>query len=218
MALFTRIKNIVTADLHEALDKCENPMAMLQQHLREMDEQVAKAQKALAGQFYQEKKYEILLAEAEETVAKRARQAELAVEKGSDDIAKIALQEKIAEEAKVEMLRGQAALTKKNTAILVEQIEKLKAEYQDFQFKKLELESRAHAARSIKQGQEMLIAFKFEGSSKGLAKAREYVYKLEAEAKASEHISQFTITPAVSPTFQAEVEQQLDALKQAKQV
>lgn len=216
MALFSRIKNIVTADLHEALDKCENPMAMLQQHLREMDQQVAKAEKALAGQFYLEKRYEILLEEAEATVAKRTRQAELAVAKGDDSVAKIALQEKIAEESKLQMLREQAALTQDNTAQLVEQIEKLKAEYQDFQFKKLELESRVHAASSIKQGQEMLSAFKFEGTSKGLAKAREYVYKLEAEAKAGEHFHQFSITPSVSPSFQAEVEKQFEALKQQR--
>ncbi|WP_053365135.1 PspA/IM30 family protein [Bacillus sp. FJAT-27245] len=217
MSLFIRIKNIITADLHGALDKCENPMAMLQQHLREMGVQVAKAQEALASQFYLEKKYEILLGESEATIEKRARQAELAVEMGKEDIAKLALQEKISEEAKLQMLRDQAALAKQNTAILIEQIEKLKAEYQDFQFKKLELESRVHAAGSIKQGHEMLKAFKFEGTAKGLAKAREYVYKLEAEAKASEHFKHFTITPAVSPTFQSEVEKQLEVMKQTKQ-
>lgn len=214
MSLFKRIKNIVTADLHEVLDKVENPMAQLHQYLREMDKQMEKAQKALAGQFYLEKKYEILISEAEATAVKRARQAELAVAKGEDEIAKLALQEKIAEEEKIQMLRAQADITKNNTAKLVEQIEKLKAEYRDLQHKKLGLESRIHAAQSIKQGQEMLTVFKYEETSKGFVKAQEYVNKLEAEAKASEQFHGLTFTPAVSPAFRDEVEKQLLALKE----
>jgi phage shock protein A len=174
------------------------------------------AKKALANQYYLEKEYEILIAAAEENAAKRARQAELAVSKGDDSIAKIALQEKIAEEAKVQMLLDQAAITKANTGKLVEQIEKLKANYQEFQFKKLELKSKIHAAKAIKQGQEMLTAFQFEGATKGLAKAQEYVYKLEAETKASQHFHQFTSTPAVSTSYNEEVEKQLESLKQAQ--
>ncbi|MFJ5714052.1 PspA/IM30 family protein [Neobacillus sp. NPDC093127] len=211
MNLFTRIKNLITADLHEVLDKCENPMTMLHHHLREMDGQVAEAKKALAHQFYLEKKYEILIAAGEETVAKRARQAELAVSKGDDSMAKIALQEKITEEAKVQMLQDQAVITKANTAKLIEQIEKLKAHYQEFQFKKLELESKVHAAMAIKQGQEMMAAFQFKGASKGIAKAQEYVYKLEAEAQASQHF--YTSSPVLSVELQEEIEKQLASLK-----
>ncbi|NHM31900.1 PspA/IM30 family protein [Neobacillus terrae] len=213
MTLFTRIKNLITADLHEVLDKCENPMTMLQHHLRELDGQVEEAKKALSHQFYLEKKYEILIAAAEENAAKRTNQAELAVSRGEDTIEKIALQEKISEEAKVQMLRDQAAITKANTAKLVEQIEKLKANYQDFQFRKLDLESKVHAAKAIKQGQKMLSAFQFEGASKGLAKAQEYVYKLEAEAQASQHFQEFTTTPAISAVFNDEVEKQFESIK-----
>lgn len=55
MSIFRRIKNIVTADVHEALNKLENPVSMLKQYIRETEQQVVKAQQALSQQLFLEK-------------------------------------------------------------------------------------------------------------------------------------------------------------------
>jgi len=51
--LFTRIKNTITADLHEALDQKENknPIAMLNQYLRECEQETEKVRKLLQRQY-----------------------------------------------------------------------------------------------------------------------------------------------------------------------
>jgi lia operon protein LiaH len=51
--LFTRIRNTITADLHEALDQKENknPIAMLNQYLRECEQETEKVRKLLERQY-----------------------------------------------------------------------------------------------------------------------------------------------------------------------
>ena len=51
--LFSRIKNTVLADLHEALDHKEqkNPIALLNQYLRECEQETEKVRKLLEKQY-----------------------------------------------------------------------------------------------------------------------------------------------------------------------
>ena len=217
MGIFKRLKTIVTADVNEVLDKMENPLSMLNQYLRDMENQLEEAKGALADQLYLEKKYELLVADEEALVAKRARQAELAVTRGEDEIAKLALQEKILHETKVNSYRKQYEITKQQTEKLKEQISKLVEKFQELQYKKLVLTSRAHAAKSMQQGQAMLASFQSEQAVSGFAKAEEQVRKLEAVAAASTHFYELTNASekaALDTQLQEAVQKELDLLKQ----
>jgi phage shock protein A len=219
MSIFKRVRDIVLSDVHEALDKAEKPLSMLNQYIRDMEEQVEKAQDALANQLYLEKKYEILVTEAEAVIAKRTRQAELAVSENEDEMAKLALQEKILTEQKAKMYREQYEITKQQTAVLYEQIDKLKEKYQELQYKKLVLVSRAHAARSIREGQASLASFNTEDAVKGFARVEEYVHKLEAEAAASSYFYQLKYpeqTAFLDYQLQEDVHRELEQLKSNK--
>lgn len=125
MGILKRIRNIVMADIHGTLDKLESPINMLKQYIRETEAQMVKAQHALSQQLYLEKKYAALIAETEALAAKRARQAELAVSRNEDNIAQLALQEKVKNKNKATLYREQYKATKKQTAALYEQINKL---------------------------------------------------------------------------------------------
>ncbi|MGG5252769.1 PspA/IM30 family protein [Neobacillus sp. SM06] len=217
MGIFKRLKTIVSADVHEVLDKMENPLSMLSQYLRDVENQLEEAKGALADQLYLEKKYELLVADEEALVAKRARQAELAVTRGEDEIAKLALQEKILHETKVNRYRQQYEITKQQTENLKEQISKLVEEFQELQYKRLVLTSRAHAAKSIQQGQAMLASFQSEQAVSGFAKAEEQVRKLEAAAAASTHFYELTNASgkaALDTQLQEAVQKELDLVKQ----
>lgn len=65
MGILKRIKNIVVADVHQTLDKIEKPINMLKHYLRETEQQITKAEKALSHQYYLEKKYEALISETD---------------------------------------------------------------------------------------------------------------------------------------------------------
>ncbi|ENQ3107436.1 phage shock protein A (PspA) family protein [Bacillus sp. 491mf] len=219
MGIFKRIKNIVMADVHQTLDKLEIPVSMLKQYLRETEEQISKAQKALSHQFYLEKKYEALIVETDALVTKRTRQAELAVSREEDHMAQLALQDKIINEKKATLYREQYEITKQQTATLYEQIDKLQEKYQELQYKELVLVSRLNAAQAIKESNAALASFHTENATKGFARVESYVQKLEAEAAASNYFYQLKSpnqTESLNQGLQEEIKQELEKLKENK--
>lgn len=55
MGIFKRIKTIARADINSLLDSMENPIAMLNEYTREMEQELSKAQSALSRQIFVEK-------------------------------------------------------------------------------------------------------------------------------------------------------------------
>ncbi|MGX1983994.1 phage shock protein A (PspA) family protein [Thermolongibacillus altinsuensis] len=215
MGLFKRVKNVMLADLHDLIDKLEDPISMTKQYLRELEEQMEKAQRALAQQFAIERRYEQLIQQAEEMIEKRARQAKLAVEKNEEAIAKMALQEKIAYEKKLALYKQQYETLKEKTTYLTEQLKQLHEKYEELKAKQLDLIARANAAQAIKDINASLISFNPEHALKGFARMEERILALEAEAKASSYLYESYKALHTLP-LQNEVEKELEQLKEAK--
>ncbi|MED1382359.1 PspA/IM30 family protein [Bacillus mycoides] len=219
MGILKRIKNIVVADVHQTLDKIEKPVSMLKQYLRETEQQITKAEKALSHQYYLEKKYEALISETDALIAKRTRQAELAVSREEDHMAQLALQEKIVNEKKAELYRKQYEITKEQTATLYEQIDKLQKKYGELQYKELVLVSRLNAAQAIKESNRAIDSFHTESTAKGFARIESYVQKLEAETAASNYFSNLKSPnqqEVLDQNLQEEVQRELEKLKENK--
>ncbi|EEL89281.1 phage shock protein A [Bacillus cereus] len=219
MGILKRIKNIVVADVHQTLDKIENPVSMLKQYLRETEQQITKAEKALSHQYYLEKKYEALISETDALIAKRTRQAELAVSREEDHMAQLALQEKIVNEKKAELYRKQYEITKEQTAMLYEQIDKLQKKYGELQYKELVLVSRLNAAQAIKESNRAIDSFHTESTAKGFARIESYVQKLEAETAASNYFYNLKAPnqqEVLDQNLQEEVQRELEQLKENK--
>ncbi|EOP58349.1 hypothetical protein IKQ_00459 [Bacillus cereus VDM053] len=219
MGILKRIKNIVVADVHQTLDKIEKPVSMLKQYLRETEQQITKAEKALSHQYYLEKKYEALISETDALIAKRTRQAELAVSREEDHMAQLALQEKIVNEKKAELYRKQYEITKEQTAMLYEQIDKLQKKYGELQYKELVLVSRLNAAQAIKESNRAIDSFHTESTAKGFARIESYVQKLEAETAASNYFYNLKAPnqqEVLDQNLQEEVQRELEQLKENK--
>ncbi|QWG32266.1 PspA/IM30 family protein [Bacillus mycoides] len=219
MGILKRIKNIVVADVHQTLDKIEKPVSMLKQYLRETEQQITKAEKALSHQYYLEKKYEALISETDALIVKRTRQAELAVSREEDPMAQLALQEKIVNEKKAELYRKQYEITKGQTATLYEQIDKLQKKYGELQYKELVLVSRLNAAQAIKESNRAIDSFHTESTAKGFARIESYVQKLEAETAASNYFYNLKSPnqqEVLDQNLQEEVKQELEKLKENK--
>ncbi|MGG0257651.1 PspA/IM30 family protein [Bacillus mycoides] len=219
MGILKRIKNIVVADVHQTLDKIEKPVSMLKQYLRETEQQITKAEKALSHQYYLEKKYEALISETDILITKRTRQAELAVSREEDHMAQLALQEKIVNEKRAELYRQQYEITKEQTATIYEQIDKLQKKYGELQYKELVLVSRLNAAQAIKESNRAIDSFHTESTAKGFARIESYVQKLEAETAASNYFYNLKSPnqqEVLDQNLQEEVQRELEKLKENK--
>ena len=99
MSVFKRIKDIVNSNINSLLDKAEDPEKMLKLMIGEMDEAIIKMKSDTAAKMANLKSVEKRIEEAEKAVSRWQERAELAIDKGSDEMAKEAIRErKVAEE------------------------------------------------------------------------------------------------------------------------
>ncbi|MCM2535978.1 PspA/IM30 family protein [Neobacillus pocheonensis] len=189
MGIFKRIKTITMAEINGLLDGLGDPIAMLNEYSREMEQEIAKGQKALASQIFVEKKQSALILETEGLVAKRVRQAKLAIERGEDDIAKLAVQEKLVHQKQLSLYKEQLEAINGQTQLLIEKLNQLKETYNEMQHKKILLASRANVAQSIKQIQKATFTFQTDNIARGVARAEERILLMEAEVQAGSQFS-----------------------------
>ncbi|NHC41929.1 PspA/IM30 family protein [Bacillus sp. MM2020_1] len=189
MGIFKRIKTIAKADINGFLDGIEDPIAMLNEYSREMEQEIVKGQKALARQIYVEKKQEALISQVKALVDKRTRQAKLAIEQGDEAMAKLAVQEKLNQESQLHLYQEQLESLRGQTKILIEKLDQLKEAYNQMQQKKNLLASRANVAQSMKQIQKATISFNTDDIARGVARAEDRILMMEAEVQAGNHFS-----------------------------
>ncbi|WP_042198875.1 PspA/IM30 family protein [Paenibacillus camerounensis] len=220
MGIFKRVKQFFLAETNGLLDKCEQPLNMVNQYIREFDQELARGQQALTNQLFIEKRQAALIAEAESAVQKRERQAKLAVERGEDHVAKLALQEKMMQEKKLTAYRLQYAAIQEQTKTLTEKIGQLLVQSEEYNHRRLLLASRVNVASSLKDIQQTVVAFQTENIAHGFARAEEKVLLIEAELEALNHFNSAakSITPQyLDPNLAGEIEHALDELKLQKQ-
>ncbi len=92
MSLLDRVSTLLRANLNDLVEKAEDPERMLKQVVLDMENQLMQVKTqvaiAIADQHLLEKKK----AEHEQQAAEWRRKAELAVQKGQDDLARAALE------------------------------------------------------------------------------------------------------------------------------
>jgi phage shock protein A len=216
MGIFKRIKHIAVADVHNFLDTFEDPVSMVKQYLREMEEQFGKAQQALSNQLIIEKRYETLISHEEEAIAKRTRQANLAVDHGEEAIALMALQEKINHEERLHIYREQQQTVKQQTEQLTEELKRLAELYSDLENRKQYLLSRANAAKAIQHINTALHPFNTDPIERGFARMEEKIWLMDTGARVSRQANRIlngASTTKVQEQISESAKRELEKLK-----
>src|ERR1700752_1140451 len=98
MSLLDRVSTLLRANLNDLVEKAEDPEKLLKQIVLDMENQLMQVKTqvaiAIADQHLLEKKRK----EQEQQLADWRRKAELAVEKGNDDLARAALERALSHE------------------------------------------------------------------------------------------------------------------------
>jgi phage shock protein A len=94
MGIFTRFRDIVSANINAMLDRAEDPEKLIRLMIREMEDTLVDLKASCAGVIAGRKKIERTLEGLKSRVSYWSRNAELAVNKGRDDLAREALLEK----------------------------------------------------------------------------------------------------------------------------
>lgn len=156
MGIFSRMSNMIKAKVNDNLDEMENPIQLLDQKIRVMEEQLSKAKlnsAQILGNVHEiKKKMDIAIRSAADFESK----VKLAMSKGNEELAKRALVKKVecdkqvtALQTSYEAAKIQADALKKNLASLESEISKTRT-YRD------EAAARYSTAEASKQVNEIL--------------------------------------------------------------
>ncbi|MGD6943288.1 PspA/IM30 family protein [Cytobacillus gottheilii] len=156
--LFTRIKNTIVADLNEALDHKEkkNPIALLNQYLRESEQEAEKVRKLLERQYQLKEEFTREYNEAADLAQKRKKQAEIAAAAGEQELQAFAQQEYEHYEQRASRL--QEMLKQANTQLLEleRNYEDMKHKLKDMHLRRMELMGRENITRANHQMSKVL--------------------------------------------------------------
>lgn len=220
MGMFTRINDIIQSNINALLDKAEDPEKMIRLIIQEMQETLVEI-RTLAAQHIAEQKH---LNRQIDNLAKRATHwqdnAELAVSKGKDDLARAALKEKKGlEEKQAELQTHLVAIdeallkVQDDTARLNEKLNEAKA-------KQKALAMRRQAASVRMQAKQATHSDKLENVMGRFEHYEQRVDELEARIEAYD-LTESAAKNSLQAEFDAlekddAIEQELAALKAKK--
>lgn len=185
MGIFKRLRDISLASLHDLLNRAEDPVALMNQYIRDMEAELADAEVAFAKQVAAEKRAQHLYEEAAEQAAKREQGALAALRAGDEALARRAIEGKKEQEALAASYRNQFEAAKAQSDEMRAQLQDMKNELERMRAEQRELTARAAAAKSQKRMNEAMNKVKRGSAAAEFDRMKEKVVELEAEAEAS---------------------------------
>ena len=182
MGIFTRFRDIVSSNLNAILDKAEDPEKMVRMMIQEMEDTLIEVKSNCASVIAEQKKIERFLNETRGLEADWESKAKLAVEKGRDDLARAALEEKRRYTHRIESLENELEQTRETVSAFQEDIVQLENKLEDAREKQRTLIQRRNAAISRHEAQSRIRRI---DTTEAFAKFETYennIERMEAEA------------------------------------
>ncbi len=148
MGVLTRFKDIMTANINALLDKAEDPQKMIDQYLRDLEEDMAKVRSETASMMAAERAAKRELDECSEEMEKMTDYAKRAVAAGNDEEAKHFLQKKSNLASRQAALRQKYDISVENSAKMNEMHDKLESDISSLKSRRDTLKARAQVAET----------------------------------------------------------------------
>jgi len=214
MGIFTRVSDIISANLNDIVERFEDPEAMLRQAIREMDAAIARTMEATARAIADERLTEREVARHREQSAELFVGASAAVARGDDETARRLLARRQEHEKLVAALEDNLVKVRSTTGKVRRQLDVMRAGRSEAQRTLHVLIARDRAAaarRELAIGQ-----VDCEGEVSGLSRfdqLRSKIERREAETDAFLELAAVGDVEAAESDTAHEVESQLQAIK-----
>ncbi|MFM6623493.1 MAG: PspA/IM30 family protein [Dolichospermum sp.] len=185
MGLFDRFKRVVGANLNDLVRKAEDPEKMLEQDLLEMQEDMVKLRQGVAQAIAAQKRTEKQYNEAVNEVNKWQRNAQLALQKGDEDLARQALERKKTYNDTSVVLK--TSLDQQNIRVegLKKNLIQLESKISEAKTKKEMLKARITAAKAQEQLGNMVSGMSTSSAMSAFERMEEKVLLQESRAQST---------------------------------
>jgi len=185
MGLFDRLKRVVGANLNDLVSKAEDPEKMLEQSILEMQEDLVQLRQSVAQSIAAQKRAEQQYNQAQNDVNKWQRNAQLALQKGDEDLARQALERKKTSSETAASLK--ASLDQQFTQVdtLKRTLIAIESKISEAKTKKDMLKARISAAKAQEQLQGTVGRLNTSSAAAAFDRMEEKVMLQEARAQAA---------------------------------
>ena len=182
MGLFDRIRRVVSSNLNELVSKAEDPEKMLEQALVEMQEDLVQLRQGVAQAIAAQKRCEKQYNDAQNEINKWQRNAQLALQKGDENLARQALERKKTFNETANALKS--TLDQQTTTVenLKRNLIQLESKISEAKTKKEMLKARITAAKAQEQLQGMVRGMNTSSAMAAFERMEEKVMIQEARA------------------------------------
>ena len=217
MGIFTRVRDIISSNINAMLDKAEDPEKLIKLMIREMEDTLVELRASCAGAMAQKKKVQRSVENSEVRAAEWSGKAQLAVDKGRDDLAREALVEKRRYVDRADSLREELVQTdslveqyQQDIAQLEDKLTKAREKKGGLVQRKIRAEGKGRAQRDIRKTDTTDTFTRFENFENRIE-------RMEAEAD----LVNFGHKPSLDDKFAEletddDIEDELRALKEGK--
>lgn len=214
MSIFQRITNLLRANINDLLDRAEDPEKMIKQMIMDMEESVREGKVALAAAITEEKKLKAAYEENLEQANSWFNKAELAMEKGEENLAREALRRRKTHDDNGNSFKAQWEEQRKTVAAMREDVDALESKLAEAKAKKDILIARKRRAEASKKVNESLAGISKNNAFETFARMEEKIEHMEAQAQAAAEVRQDSLEERFARLgADKDVEDDLEALK-----
>ncbi len=214
MGMLDRMTRLIRANLNDMIDRAEDPQKMLDQIIREMNEQIHMARGQVATMIAQEKELQADYNEVTKNAKQWDRKAELAVQQGKDDLAREALRRKRDNDESANVYGTQLTSQTEMVAKLKTQLQQLEAKYEQARSNRDVLIARQKRAEAVQRVSSTVSGLKALEPSAELERMERRIRGNESRALAEQEIAANTLDSQFKALDDdVEVEDDLSRLK-----
>lgn len=218
MGFLQRLWRIIKANINSVLQKTEDPEKILEQAVSDMQEDLVKLRQAVAQAIASQKRTERQANQAKNTAEEWKKRAQLALEKGNEELAREALTRRQNYQQTADSLGEQ--LEQQNQVIdkLKADMRKLESKISEAKNKKDMYIARARSAEATQRVSEFMQGVNTGSSLSAFEQMEEKVTEMEASAEATAEMGQDDIEQQFASLEQGgSVDAELNQMKQQSQ-
>lgn len=189
MGIFSRIGDVLKANINDLIDRAEDPEKMVKQIILELQKEVNQATQAMGKAMASERIAKRQLDTAVKTSADWEAKAKAALNAGEVDLAKKALSHKVKADEDVKQYQQMYDQISAQTAQVREQVEALKAKLEEAKSRQAMLVARSQMAKTQKNLAQSVGGLDSSSALDKFNRMEEKVTRQEAEAAAFAEIA-----------------------------